>query len=115
MYMVPCLGLSMCGVICMRGYPCKLLFPSPCRVAGTVWVSRELGHQQDPLLSLRFCMWQIMVFLPESVFSAFLVPEVSVCCVFVSSSFWFHTVEEVLWGFLCSSRCPGIGESCTGQ
>lgn len=54
----------MYGIICMRGCPCKLLLPSPCRAADTVWVSRELGHQQDPLLSLHFYLWQIVFFLP---------------------------------------------------
>lgn len=51
----PCVGLSMCGVTCMRDYPCKLLFPSPCRVAGTVWVSEELGHQDPLLVSITTC------------------------------------------------------------
>lgn len=47
--------------------------------------------------------------------SDLLVPKIWVYCGFIRSSLRFCTVEEVLWEFLCISRCPGMGNSCTGQ
>lgn len=84
----------------------------PCRVAGTIWVSRESGHLQDSLLPPHYSLWQTWVFFCHC---DFLMLEVWVCCVFIRSSLWFHAVEEVLRGFLCSSHCPGVGESCVGH